>query len=217
MIVKTIQAILVSSPVVIFIASFMTKEKILSGNNEEFNLKWGSLFEEFKNNKGFLSTQFYFVFMIRRLIYGFNQVFLNSVHELQNASNIFGTFLTLVYIFKYFQYKEKGTLLCSILGEISILITMVLSLIFLFDVGDDTEEIVEILIMVIVFSCILAQVVICIIASLIGLKDKLCAKKAPVILAPNHVKKSDAGLAVDTSAVYPFNHDNSTSGGIIAR
>ena len=191
---------------------YFNKQKVVSREDEQFNMKWGALFEEFKNNKGFLSTQFYLIFMARRMLYSLSQVFLNSQPVLQNSLNIFGTFLTLAYIFRYFNFKDKGVMICEIMGEISIMVTMVLSLIFLFDFSKDVKEIIEIVIMVVVFGCILAQILVCVIMTIIGLKDKICTGKRPAILAPSHVAKSDAGLAVDTTSVYPFNYDNSTTG-----
>ena len=191
---------------------YFSKEKVVSGSDEQFNVRWGTLFAEFKNNKGFLSTQFYFIFMMRRLLYGLSQVFLNSQPVIQNAMNIFGTFIILLYVFRYLNFKEKGVLFSEIIGEIAIMVTMVLSLIFLFDFSDKIKEVIEITIMVVVFVCILAQIAICIIMTVIGLKDKMCSNKKPVILAPSHVGKSDVGFAVDTTAVYPFNYDNSTTG-----
>ena len=200
------------SPVVLMALMYFSKEKVVTGSDQQFNVRWGTLFEEFKNNKGFLSTQFYFLFMMRRLMYGVSQVFLNSQPEMQNALNIFGTFIILGYVFRYFNFKEKGVLMCEIIGEIATMVTMVLSLIFLFNFSDKIKEVIEIVIMVVVFACILAQIAICIIMTVIGLKDKLCSNKKPVILAPSHVGKIDAGFAVDTTAVYPFNSDNSTTG-----
>ena len=191
---------------------YFNQQKVISGQDEQFNMKWGALFEEFKNNKGLLSTQFYLVFMLRRMLYSLSQVFLNSQPILQNSLNIFGTFVTLAYIFRYFNFKDKGVMICEILGETSIMVTMVLSLIFLFDFTNDVKHIIEIVIMVVVFGCIIAQIIVCIIMTIIGLKNKLCSGKKPTILAPNHVTKRDAGLAVDTTAVYPFNSDNSTAG-----
>ena len=173
-------------------------------------MKWGVLFEEFKNNKGFISTQFYFIFMIRRMLYGFSQVFLNSQAEAQNALNIFGTFITLLYLCRYLNHKEKGVLICEIVGEIAILVAMILSLIFLFKFSEDTKEITETIIMVVVFGCILTQIAICICVAITKLKAKFKLKKKTLTIIPNYGIKSDGGLANDISAVYPYNFNIST-------
>ena len=173
-------------------------------------MKWGVLFEEFKNNKGFISTQFYFIFMIRRMLYGFSQVFLNSQAEAQNALNIFGTFITLFYLFRYLCHKEKGVLICEIVGEIAILVAMILSLIFLFDFSEDTKEITETIIMVVVFVCILIQITVCIFVAILGFKEKFISKKKAATVTPSYGIKSDGGLVIDTSVVYTCNHDISS-------
>ena len=190
------------SPFLIFFVSFCYRQKILYGANEEFNSKWGSLFEEFKNDKGFFSTQFYFIFMIRRILYSFSQIYLNSQREVQNALNILGTILTLAYIFKYYNYKEKGVLICEIIGEIGILLTMILSLAFLSNLNEDDKEVLAILIMILIFTIILIQILICVAMVIIEKVKKLREKKNIDSISQTNLTKSGPSQVIDTSAIY---------------
>lgn len=194
---------MVVSPFVIFFVSFCYKQKILYGEDEEISSKWGSLFEEFRNDKGFLSTQFYFVFMIRRMLYSFSQIFLNSQVEAQNALNIFGTILTLGYIFRYFNYKDKGVLICEIIGEIGILLTMIISLAFLSNLKDDDKEVLAILIMILIFTIILIQLFTCIAMIIIEKIKKLRENKNKNNISQNNLTKSAISQVIDTSVIYP--------------
>ena len=200
---------MIASPAIIIISSYFSKDKIIL-KNEDFYLKWGALFEEFKNDKGFLSTQFYSIFMVRRMLFGLSQVFLNSFAEAQNALNTLGTLLTLVYLFRYLNYREKEVLICEISGEIAIMVTMVLSLIYLFKLSEDTKEMIETIIMAAVFACILTQIAVCIYVFIIKLKAKFNSKKKALSIIPNYGIKSDGGLGNDISAVYPYSCNIST-------
>ena len=125
------------SPIILLIFSYGSKKKIIE-KNQKFYSKWGALYEEFNNNKGFISTQFYFLFMIRRMLYALSQVFLNSIPGTQNTLNIFGTLATIIYVLRYQNYREKKVLICGIIGEIAVIVTMILSLIFFFNLTDDS-------------------------------------------------------------------------------
>ena len=193
---------MIISPFVIFFVSFCYRQKILYGEDEEISSKWGSLFEEFRNDKGFLSTQFYFVFMIRRMLYSFSQIFLNSQVEAQNALNIFGTILTLGYIFKYFNYKDKGVLICEIIGEIGILLTMIISLVFLSNVKEDDKEVLAILIMILIFTIIFIQLFVCIVMIIIEKIRNLREKKNMNSISQTNLTKSASSQVIDTSVIY---------------
>ena len=59
--------------------------------------KYGSLFLEFKNNRGFISYLFYPVFLIRRIQYMLNQVFYDYNPKGQLALNIVFSFFNFCY------------------------------------------------------------------------------------------------------------------------
>lgn len=196
------------APFIVLICSYFAKQKISDSTETEFHEKWGSLYEEFKNNKGFWSTQFYTIFMFRRLLYSIGQVFLNWQLYLLSGLNILGTFLILVYVFKYLPYKEKGVLTCNIIGEVAIILTMVLSLVFFTNVSENIKNKVEVCIMVVVFVCILMQVGICLLMMIVKLKEKLCGRKRALVIP--HVINDDKVYAFDTSPAYGNKLDNST-------
>lgn len=193
------------------ICSFFATEKIKDSKNEEFHEKWGSLFDEFKNDKGYWSTQFYSVFMLRRLLYGLGQVYLNSQLYLLSSLNILGTFSVLVYGFRYFPYKEKKVNFCYLLGESGILVAMMLSLVFFTGASEKTKQIVEVVIMVFVFVCILLQILVCVISTILGLMDKLCGKRNALVI-PHVMNEGNNTFAMDTSPTFILKSDNSTQG-----
>lgn len=179
------------------ICSYFVTEKIKDPKLEEFHEKWGSLFDEFKNDKGYWSTQFYSVFMLRRLLYGLGQIYLNSQLHLLSGLNILGTFLVLVYAFRFFPYKEKKFNFCYLLGEVAIAVTMVLNLVFFSNAGEKAKQIVEVCIMVFVFACILLQILVCVVSSVFEIKDKLCGRRSALVIP--HVMNGGNTFAVDTS------------------
>lgn len=142
---------------------------------------------------------------MRRMIFGFNQVFLNSQVELQNSLNLLGTFFILLYILKYFNHKDKMILICEILGESAIFLTMCLSFIFLSNFTENVKEMVETSIMVIIISSIFSQVVVCLIITFFRFASKLISKKKSDAKNATQVNVSTSGFIVETTVVYPIN------------
>ena len=199
---------LFTGPIIVLIFSYFAKQKITDLTQTEFHEKWGSLYGEFKNDKGFWSTQYYTFFMFRRLFYGIGQVFLNSQLYLLSALNILGTFTALLYIFKYFPYKEKGVLACNIIGEVGIMLAMGLSLVYFADVSKSIINKVEVCIMVLVFVCILLQAFICLVTMLFSIREKLNGSKRALVV-PN-VMGDENVYAIETTPAYGLKSDNST-------
>ena len=113
--------------------------RITNKEDRDFYNKWGTLFEEFKNDKGFISTQFYLVFILRRFLFSISQVFLNSVPILQVSINIAWTIILIFYIVYFRPYIEKKLMISELIGEFAILVTMILSMLFFADLSQDSK------------------------------------------------------------------------------
>ena len=116
---------------ILLIFGYRNYPYISKSDNFEFHSKWGSLFLEFKNNKGFLSTQFYTIFICRRLAYIFSQVYLNAHLYLQSFLNIGISLLQLIYVLYYLPYKDSLVMVSSILGELSTTSVIIISILFI--------------------------------------------------------------------------------------
>ena len=85
---------IITVPVLIF-CSWVSGAKI---HQEQYLKRWGSLFEEFKNDRGLLSYQFYAIFCLRRLVYALSQIYLNSDLLLQAGLNIVFSLMQLMHL-----------------------------------------------------------------------------------------------------------------------
>lgn len=114
-------------------ASIIFKSDIFGSDNETFISKWGCYYSEFKNDKGFISSQYYFIFFLRRLCFCLSQIYLNSYPLIQGGLNILGSIIQTGFLLYFRPFKEKTVLLSNLVGEICITITMglVYSLMFI--------------------------------------------------------------------------------------
>lgn len=141
------------TPTLLFIHGYVSyKNNLLI--DYEFNQKWGSLYEEFKNDCGFLSTQFYTVFTLRRIVFVLSQILLNSMLYIQNAVNIFASILQLLFLFVYRPYKSRPVLLSSIIEESSVLTILIISFFFIYNISVSVKRILEAVIIFIIAGII---------------------------------------------------------------
>lgn len=152
-IVTYIQMIIVITPLALLAGSLLSYENIYSQDNEEYTSKWGSLFSEFKNNKGFWSTQYYLFYFIRRLIFIMAQVYLNSYLFFQGALNICLSLLSLIFLLIFKPYKEKTILISSLSAEGCILMVNILVYPILFDIQESKQSLktIEAVIVMIIY------------------------------------------------------------------
>ena len=149
--------------------------------SEGFKKKWGSLFLEFKNDKGYLSSQYYLIYFTRRVAYAFSQIYLNSFPFLQGGINIFCSLLTLAHLLYYKPFKDSAILASNIIGEVNITLVMGLIYVLLWDFDSWYEEKIERAIMFSVIISILLQIAISIYTfykSMVLLWDKIIKIRA---------------------------------------
>jgi hypothetical protein len=115
-----------------------------------FYQRFGSLFSEFKNNKGFFSTLYYTIFYLRRLVYLITQVYLNSALFIQSGINVAFSFIQTFYLLYYRPFKEKDLLVSSTIGDMSVSIVLLLSTFFIADISAELSYVLETVIIYIV-------------------------------------------------------------------
>ena len=128
--------------------------------SEGFKKKWGSLFLEFKNDKGYLSSQYYLIYFTRRVAYAFSQIFLNSLPFLQGGINVLCSLLTLAHLIYYRPFKDTTIMVTNIIGEVNMTMVMSLVYILLLDFNSWYEEKIEKAIIYSVLLSILIQMLV---------------------------------------------------------
>ena len=74
-------------PLLVLIGGIVNKDMILN-KGEQFYEKWGSFYYEFDFKGSFMKTNYYFVFLTRRLIFILNLVFMRDYPIVQGSINI---------------------------------------------------------------------------------------------------------------------------------
>ena len=144
------------TPSVLFVSSFITYSQIHDSNNVDFHQKFGSLFYEFKNDKGFLSTQYYTIYFIRRLAYILSQVYLNGSPFTQAGLNIGFTVILIAQLALYLPFKETSLNISVLAGEIATLFTFAATTSYLTNLSPRTSQMLE---KVIVFTILGAMAI----------------------------------------------------------
>jgi hypothetical protein len=99
--------IMVNSFVVTIFILWLTVKNSDKLHDHDFLKKFGSIFDEFKNDQGVFSSLFYFFYCVRRLIYCFTLFFLEAYPAVQVIINSSMSVLMSVYIAYYQAYTPK--------------------------------------------------------------------------------------------------------------
>ena len=118
------------------------------------------MYVEFKNNRGFWSSQYYFLYFSRRLAYFLAQVYLNEHFYVQGSIHIFCSLILIGFLLIYRPFKSCSILASNIISEVGIFIVITLSYGFNLNISDKMKEIIEIIIMLTILSVIFLQLVI---------------------------------------------------------
>lgn len=129
---------MVLTPPALFVSSFVSYSSIKDNSERSYHTKFGSLFGEFKMNKGFLSTQYYTFFFLRRLSYLFAQVYLNDYPHIQIGVHLGFTLLQIGYLVYYVPFKDSHIMISVFSGEFASGIFIIFSVFFLYDVSGNT-------------------------------------------------------------------------------
>lgn len=122
--------------------------------------KWGTFYKEFKINKGFLSSQFYAIYFLKRFIFTLSQIFLNSITALQSSLNLFCAFVSFVYFCYFRPFRDPLIQASNFLSEICALGVQSAVIFLIFDIGEKAIEIIEQTTIWIVLICLGGQMII---------------------------------------------------------
>lgn len=126
-----------------FVSSYISYGKIKDPLNSEFSKKFGSLFTEFKNDKGFLSTQFYFVYFTRRLAYVLTQVYLNKFPYIQGGLNVGFSIGQVLFIVYYRPFKSTAIFISTLVGDLCVTLVFSISILFLGELSSASSMVLE--------------------------------------------------------------------------
>ena len=159
--------------------------------------KWGSLYGEFKINKGFISSQYYSLYFLRRFAYLLSQVYLCNTPHLQEIFNIVGSIIMTSYVIYYRPFKDNWILLSNICGELSIILTIIFSYVFLFDVSINAQNFLEVAIMFTILAGMASQFLVSLF--LFGKSMHIVWKKAQKLRAETFLGNSTVRKTSNTS------------------
>ncbi|OMJ94784.1 hypothetical protein SteCoe_1964 [Stentor coeruleus] len=169
--VMFIKIMSIFTPAMILVCSFISKGRVLNTSDSEFYKKFGSLYYEFKMDKGFISSQFYFFYFIKRLAYALAQIFLNSVPYWQSAVGIMFSGIQLVFLIKYKPFKEWHILVSNVSGEVGIFIAFILSALFIEERTQEVSTQIEGVIIFVIISAMAIHSIVCIYCFVIELRS----------------------------------------------
>ena len=115
---------------------------------------------EFKNDKGFLSSQYYLLYFTRRVAFAFSQIFLDSVLKVQGAINICFCILTLIHLFYYRPFKDTTIMISNTIGELNMTLVMVLVYALLWELDESVKGLIEKTVIFSVLSSIFLQIIV---------------------------------------------------------
>lgn len=142
--------------------------------DQEFRKKWGTLYDEFKNDKGFWSTQFYMLFTLRRVIFALSQVFLNSMLNMQISLNLFFCALHIFFLVKFQPYTSRLIFFSAVIDDCAVLVIMVISYFFIYNASTSTLINLEIVIAIVITFIIGMNTVVSFILLMQAFKELWC-------------------------------------------
>jgi hypothetical protein len=152
---------------------FIYRHKHRFNDEEEKALKkyYGSLFEEFKNDQGFLSCIFYVLFFLRRLSYVIILYCLEAFPVVQVGLNVVHSVASALFVGVYRPFTEKSLNISSLYSEVCISITFSLSGLYLLDLSSSSRVILQWLVLGVVYSMMLVNIAVSTMLSIKGFKE----------------------------------------------
>jgi hypothetical protein len=122
-----------------------------------FHKKWGSLFSEFKNDRGWVSSSFYVIFFTRRLGYVVLMFYLENYPIAQTCMNITHSALTAIFLLIFRPFKETAMNISTCYSELCITFTFGLCGVFILDLSSSSRLILQWVVLGVVYSMILVN------------------------------------------------------------
>jgi hypothetical protein len=130
-----------ASPIVCVYFVYKNHHRFRDPEEKHFRKQFGSIFDEFKHDRGFLSSSFYCLFFLRRLLYVIIQYSLEAFPLVQVILNILHSIGSFAYLVTFVPFEEKYLNISNIYSEFCITVTFALSGVFLLDLSNSTREV----------------------------------------------------------------------------
>ena len=112
---------IIITPFIITIALINDFETIKYRKYLIYNQRYGSLFEEFKNDRFLSQIAYYPILTLTSLIYSTNQIFLSEFELLQKLINLLTSLVFFIYLIKYRPFTETWVMITELFSELSII------------------------------------------------------------------------------------------------
>lgn len=140
------------SPIYLSLFLFYTYKKIKK-NHILHELRFGTFYFEFKNNKGLLSIFFYVFYFTRRLQFMLTQILFEDFEIIQNLLNLFTSYAMLGFMFYYKPFRHVSILMSNIASEMAF--SWIFSILLVYSCSDNsmTEKVFQYLVILSVLLC----------------------------------------------------------------
>lgn len=169
--------LLISTPILCLIMIIKRKRKSMT-EQQEFDTMYGTLFYEFNNDKGLMTSNFYVFFFLKRGVYGAILMFLTEYGVIQMTLILILCFSYLLYLLFFKPFGEKLLNFSNIFSEVATLLIFSMITWLLFDLSDQSRERLDNVIYYLVYIIMGIQMVASVGLMVKTIKDKIAAKKA---------------------------------------
>jgi hypothetical protein len=140
--------------------------------DKDFLKQFGSLFTEFKNDQGVISSSFYVAFFVRRIVFLGILFFLQVSPLTQIIMGILSCAVSLGFTYKFTPLTDKYQRYSNNIGEICIALTFGLCGLFLLNLDKIFRNILQWVVIVVVFAMILGNFLMSILSTIKALKAR---------------------------------------------
>jgi hypothetical protein len=204
---SVILVILAGTPVLCFlmVARRRVKKK---EDQEEFDTMYGTLFYEFNNDKGVMTSNFYVFFFLKRAAYGIILMLLRGYGVVQMTLILILSFSFMMYLIIFKPFGEKMLNFSNIFSEVATLLIFVLITWLLFDLSEESLGRLDNVIYYLVYTIMGIQMCASIGLILKTIKSKIAAKYSKSKSSPVIPISSDEPEANNLNA---FSNSNEVS------
>ncbi|OMJ65996.1 hypothetical protein SteCoe_37309 [Stentor coeruleus] len=142
-------AAVLATPIIFFVLSYKNRAKI-NHNDTEITANWGTLFYEFNNDKGLGSSQYYFYFFTRRILFILIQFLLQEWPIIQLSLNITLSVTNLFYLMVFRPFSEMILNITNCVSELGIMMIFIFAGINMMRISEKMHDSMDILLVVFV-------------------------------------------------------------------
>lgn len=181
--------VLAATPILCFVMVSKRKAKN-KDDQQEFDTMYGTLFYEFNNDKGVMTSNFYVFFFLKRATYGIILMLLRGYGVVQMTLILILSFAFLIYLIAFKPFGEKMLNFSNIFSEVATLLIFILITWLLFDLSDKSLERLDNVIYYLVYAIMGIQMCASVGLMVKTIKNKIDEKR----------KKSSVSIVVPISS-----------------